>query len=218
MNQTTLDYKRIVRYLPGAVLLLIFIYFVSKLVSTESVRAWVLELGAYGALGILVYTVASHVFAPIAGTPGIVLSVGLFGLYQTLIATYIAGLISSVLCFYLSRIFGRKVVIKLVGIETMNEIDNYTKVVGKRVLILARIFGFPIFEVISYAAGLTQMPFKTYFVITVIFSAIPSFTFNFLFGLVDFTSTTSMLLFLGVLIITGASFIVLFRRVIKFIP
>lgn len=180
--------------------------------SSEQAKNFVEGLGPFGPLIVIGYTILSHVLAPVAGTPGILLSITLFGLYQTMFYIYIASIMSAIINFFIARKFGRKWVTKLTGKKTMKEIDDFVQVFGTRILILSRIFGFSLFEVISYAAGLTKINFKNYLFITMIYTLVPNLTFTFIFRDTDFSSPTNLIIWIGTLVITGLIFTIFIKR------
>ncbi|MCS7092711.1 MAG: VTT domain-containing protein, partial [Patescibacteria group bacterium] len=127
-----------------------------------------------GPVIIILYTALSHVFAPVISGPFIIVSYKLFGLVETVVYMYIGGLISAAISFYLARKFGRKFVTKMVGEAQMKEVDGFTSDAGVKMLIITRLLGFSLFDIVSYAFGLTLMKFHTFMIITAIFSAIPN--------------------------------------------
>ncbi|NQU82697.1 MAG: TVP38/TMEM64 family protein [Parcubacteria group bacterium] len=184
-------------------------------VSSDKFIAITESMGIFGPLVVILYVVVSHIVAPLAGLPGVLLGASIYGIVKTVLFLYIAGLISGTINFWISRRFGRKWVAKLAGEKTINQIDNFVLVSGKKVLIASRLFGFALFEVISYAAGFTNMRFKTYFIITVIFSAVPAVVFGYAFKSVDFLSVTGQVLWMGTIIIVGAVFAFMIKRYMR---
>jgi len=59
----------------------------------------------------------------------------------------------------------------------MEKIDEVTKIIGLKMLFIARLAGGASADYVSYAAGLTSMEFKPYLVISV-FAAIPMICLN----------------------------------------
>lgn len=168
-----------------AVLILIFwlsLKWLTPIFASEKARDFVKEIGPVGPAVIIVYIVVSHILAPMAGTPGVILSAALFGVFQTMIYIYLAGLVSSAINFYISKKLGRKWIKKLAGKKTTQNIDEFIRIFGTKILVLSRVFGFSLFEVISYTAGLTVISFKKYFLLTAIFSAIPATIFGVVFN------------------------------------
>jgi uncharacterized membrane protein YdjX (TVP38/TMEM64 family) len=183
--------------------------------TSPKVRTFVRSLGPFGPFFVIGYTIISHVLAPLAGTPGVLLSIALFGIPQTMVYIYFASVVSAGLCFGIARRFGRDWVMRLVGKEAMEEVDHFVEVSGTRILILSRIFGFSLFEIISYAAGLTTISFKKYFAVTAVFTLIPNTFFSIVFKDLDFSSWDSFLLWLGTLISTGLLFSYFVRKFVS---
>lgn len=156
-------------------------------VTSEEFKEFTLSLGVFAPIVVILFIVFSHIFTPIPGTPGIVLGLAVFGLAKTRVYSYIGGLISSAICFYISRLFGRSWVTKLAGKSTMKSIDDFAQTTGTKVLIIGRVFGGTLFDIISYATGLTNIPFKTYYIITVIGSLISNILWYSLFTDLDFS-------------------------------
>lgn len=187
-------------------ILFLILQFLTSAFSFEGLRNKIEKLGIFGPLVIIGYIAVSHILAPMAGTPGVVASAILFGIYQTVFYLYVAGLISATINFWISRKFGRKWVVRLAGKKSMAEIDEFVDVFGAKILIVSRLFGFAFFEVISYAAGFTIISFRKYFLITLIFSAAPAFAFAFLFQDLSFFSWQTILIWLAAITITGSIF------------
>ena len=191
--------------------IVIILYIVLKmilipLVVSERFKEFTVSLGFFGYFIVIGYTVLSHVFAPLAGTPGVLLGVTIYGIKTGMFLLYVAGLISASINFWISRKFGRKMVIKLVGEKSMNEVDEFTSVEGKQVLLISRLLGFPIFEFISYAAGLTTISFKDYFIITAIASIFTNIASYLVFRNINFQSETGIMIWIGSIVLAGIIF------------
>lgn len=104
------------------------------------------------------------------------------------------------------RKFGRKLVVKLVGEKPMKEVDGFTSVEGKQVLTISRLFGFPIFEFISYAAGLTNISFKSYFIITAVASVFTNIAAYLVFKNINLQSETGIMIWVGSIVGSGIIF------------
>lgn len=190
---------------------LFVIYFLVKLTvvplfTSNEFEMFTKNVGVWGYGLVLAYIVLSEVVAPLAGTPAIVLGMSLYGAKVGFLLLYSGGLISSVINFWISRWFGRDWVIKFVGKKAMREVDHLTVADGRKLLFFSRVFGFSIFEFISYAAGLTTMPFKDYLIITATASILPTVVFYFVFQDVNFRDETGIMLWIGSIVITGIVF------------
>lgn len=172
------------------------------------------QFGFFGPLVIVFYIVLSHILAPIAGTPGVLVGAVLFGVPKTVFLIYIAGLISAVINFWISKKLGRIWIKKLAGKKTMKKIDDFVKVFGIKILILSRLFGFALFEVVSYGAGLTTISFKKYFLITIVSSAIPATIFGIVFRSTNLHSSLTLFIWVGTIIVTGTIFAFFIKKFI----
>lgn len=185
------------------------------LIISEGFKEFTAGLGFFGYFIVIGYTVLSHVFAPLAGTPGVLLGVTIYGIKTGMFLLYLASLISATINFWISRKFGRKLVTKLVGEKSMKEVDEFTSVEGRHVLLLSRIFGFPIFEFISYAAGLTNVSFKDYFFITAVASIFTNIAAYFVFKNIDFQSEAGIMIWIGSIAGAGIIFGFLIKAYLK---
>ena len=183
---------------------LLFFYLLIPLVHSPRVADFVGDAGILGPLLIGLYFIISDITLPLLGSPGIILSVGLYGLFEGLLIAYLASLVSAMINFYLSRKYGRFLIKKVIGKHGLEQVEFYTERFGLKTLILGRLFCFPIFEIISYAGGLTTMTFKTYMIITIIFSAVPAFTVKTLIFFANMESTLSILVWTCILSLLGA--------------
>ncbi|MBI2592821.1 MAG: TVP38/TMEM64 family protein [Candidatus Colwellbacteria bacterium] len=139
---------------------------------SEEVKSYINYAGVLATVVYAILYLLTLIFAPITGLPFWITGVGLFGIFKTVIITYLVAMIGSVINFFISRKFGRPLLAKLVGEGGVQRIDRLTKNFGTETLILTRLFQGFIFEWISYAAGLTNINFKKYLLIT-LFASIP---------------------------------------------
>lgn len=177
----------------------------------ERLEVYINSIGVFGPLILIFYMVISHVFAPLAGAPAVIVGYTAFGLIKTSIYLYIASIISATANFIIARKFGRKLVMRFVGQKSMKEIDNYIDNFGIKLLIFARVFGFAFFELISYAAGFTNISFKKYLFITGTFILIPMGLIMYLFKDTNFNTLSGPALWIGVIIGFGMIFTVLIK-------
>ncbi len=197
------------------ILLSLFLKWLLSVMGSDEFRLVIERVGILGPLIVIMYIVVSHIVAPLAGLPGVLLGVSIYGIVKAVFFIYIAGLVSCAINFWISRKFGREWVAKLAGKKTMKQVDDFVEVAGVKVLIAGRLFGFALFEIISYAVGLTNMSFRKYFVITAVFSAIPVAVFGYAFKNVDFLSGAGQILWIGAILIVGAVFVFMIKRYIE---
>jgi len=203
---------KIIRIILLVLLLWVLLNAFLPTLTSEEFRALVESRGLMGPIIIIAYTILEDIIAPLSGLPAFVASAAVYGLFKTEILLYIATMASACINFFISKKFGRKVVRKLAGQDTLEHIDTFAEHFGTKILILGRLFGFALFDGISYAAGLTAMSFKQYIVITAVFSLISRTIVYFVFRTTDFTSAQGILTLLGVLFIASLIFLFLFKK------
>lgn len=166
-------------------------------------RSYVEAAGVWGYTVVVGYTVLSHVIAPIAGSPGVALGVAVYGIQTGSWLLYIGSMISATINFWISKRWGREWVKKLAGSDAMGQVDEFASSEGKTTLFFTRIFGFSLFDFVSYAAGLTSISYRDYMVATAIGSLIPNLIMQYVFRNTDFGSEEGVLIW-GVSIMTMA--------------
>ncbi|MBT3412773.1 MAG: TVP38/TMEM64 family protein [Candidatus Jacksonbacteria bacterium] len=184
-----------------AIIIIILIWFAVRwlmpMVNGDEFQKFVTDLGMWGPFALVGYVIAAHVVAPLAGTPAAIVGAAIYGVPLTVLYIFTGGMISSVINFYISRKLGRQWVVKLAGEKTMKKIDKFVVVAGVPLLVASRLLGFSLFDVVSYAFGLTKMSFKKYYTITVSCSAIAAVIWIFIFKNLDVTSTNGVMIWIG---------------------
>lgn len=135
-------------------------------------QSFVQHAGVWAPFVVFLAYVLAIVFAPLTGFPLVILTVSLFGPFIAVFINLLAMAVGGTINFYISRLFGRKVLGKIVGKSGVVKVDSLVSRFGVDVLILTRLFQGFLFEWISYAAGLSKIPYKKYIFIT-IWASIP---------------------------------------------
>jgi len=209
MNKKT---KKLVKFLFVIIVLYVALkYLLLPTINSLEFREFTQSIGVFGYLIIIGYVVLSHVFAPIAGTPGVALGITIYGINTGAWLLYIGSLISASINFFISKRFGRDWVIKLVGKKSINKVDEFAAVEGRTTLAVSRLFGFALFDFISYAAGLTNLKYKDYIFITAVFGLIPNLAIQYVFRDIDFQSEKGVLVWIGSIVVAASVFGVLIK-------
>lgn len=90
----------------------------------------------------------------------------LFGWWQGAILSWSSAMAGAAVCFYISRILGRDITIKLTSKKGIEQVDQFFTKYGKQSILIARLLPFMSFDIVSYAAGLTGMGFWAFFIAT----------------------------------------------------
>jgi uncharacterized membrane protein YdjX (TVP38/TMEM64 family) len=137
---------------------------VSLQIDAEPFKEWVEERGAFGVLVFILVMALSVLFAPIPNVP-IFIAAGLA--WGPVLGTVycMAGLtLGSAVAFEVSRKFGRKHMTKLIGRKYARRIDRLVGNMGGRVVFLTRLMPGVNFDWISFVAGMTAVPFRTFII------------------------------------------------------
>ena len=208
------NFKKIAKQVFLALLLVTFIYLVSS-IDKETIESIAFRLGWFGPVFIWLVLVTTQVFAPLSGSAFYFIGIKLYGYEAIVVIFYLAGMTSSVICFWIARKWGRGIVIKLVGAKAMARIDEITLIHEKPLLIVGRTLGYYFFDFISYALGLTKVSFKKYFAYTAVLTLIPSLLLYFVFKDLNFDSFKNVMVFYLCVVFTGVLFAFFFARLVK---
>lgn len=208
--------KEIIYTILVALLVMVLIIAALPHLSSDEFKEFINSIYPFGSLVIIIYIALTQILAPLPGSPGVIVSFAVFGWEQTTIHLYLGSLLSATVSFYIARHFGRKWVKKLAGKKSLNQIDEFAEAKGNKALIIGRLFGFPLFDYISYAAGFTNIPFRTYFAITAVFGGIANFAFMSLYRGLDFSTTKGFIIWYGSLLLLFPVFAFMIRKYLKF--
>ena len=145
-------------------------------IGVEQLRAAVESAGPYAPLVYILVRALTYVVAPLSSGPlGFAAGV-MFGLWPGLALTLLAEVVGGSANFWIARRLGRPVVERLVGgREGMGRVERfYRQASSPWMLAYARLFFFSIYDFISYAAGLTQIKYRHYLLVTAVVGIVPT--------------------------------------------
>ena len=138
-------------------------------VNPESVTEFVRGFGMLAPMIMVIIFILESIIAPIPGQVVTMAAGSLYGpIWGSLLAIF-GVVLGSIFPFYISKIFGRPVVEKLVNPKQLEKADRFfNEKKGVLLFMLIRVLPIATFDVISYSAGLTKMSFAKYLVVTFI--------------------------------------------------
>ncbi|CZE45946.1 TVP38/TMEM64 family protein [Campylobacter geochelonis] len=110
--------------------------------------------------------VLSCILAPIPAFIITLTNAAVFGWLNGAILSWSSAMVGAVMCFYIARILGRDVVLKIISKQALDKSDEYFQNYGVHTILICRLLPFVSFDLISYAAGLTSMKFSKFFIAT----------------------------------------------------
>jgi len=202
------------------VLVLGLIYVSISYLGISDIREKVEGLGAWGPLVLILAKASTLVFAPLGGAPLYPVAGALFGTLNGFVYVMVGDALGSTVCFFISRKCGRRVVHRFVTDSGMPIVERLLGHMGTvRGFIETRLFFIGLPEAVSYAAGLTRLPFKTFIIINTLAYIVPNAFFvwagSTLVTLGPLYATLYMV-FISLLVVCGMA--VLFWRARKLAP
>jgi uncharacterized membrane protein YdjX (TVP38/TMEM64 family) len=131
----------------------------------EQVRAWVEGLGAWGPIAIYLLEMIQALLAPIPGQAIEAVSGYLYGPWWGVLFPLLGMITGSLIVFLLARRFGRPLVIRLVGKQSMDRLDDLARRGGAPFFFLIWLLPFAPDDLACVAAGLTPMPTRQFLVL-----------------------------------------------------
>ena len=159
--------RKVILFLLSVILFSGFIYFLGSFIPTDKLKGLVASFGVFGPIILILLITITQIIAPLSGSPVYFAGFALFGKW-VFIYGYIASLISSVINFYIARVWGRDLVVRFVGQKNMKLVDDFTQDYGAKTLIFLRVIQGYMHDFVSFAYGLTNIKFKTYIIITTV--------------------------------------------------
>ena len=130
------------------------------------VGEFVKSYGVYAAIVSFFLMILQSVAAPLPAFLITFANANLFGWWKGAILSWSSAMAGAMICFYIARILGRDVAERLTSRAGLQQIDEFFEKHGRMSILIARLLPFISFDIVSYAAGLTSMSFKSFFIAT----------------------------------------------------
>jgi uncharacterized membrane protein YdjX (TVP38/TMEM64 family) len=138
---------------------------IEKIGGIDQLHRMVGQAGPWAPVVYIILKASTYVVAPLNGAPITITAGALFGLRNGIIYTLLGEIIGGSINFWLARLLGQSIVMRLVGKKGIARVNNLSNQLGEwRILLFVRIFLSGIYDFISYAAGLTAVSFRQYLV------------------------------------------------------
>lgn len=153
--------------------ILIGLEFVIGELDVEDVRTWIRDLGVWGPILLIAVLAIAMVIAPIPNPPFMIAAGIAWGTFLGVIYAVIGQLIGSIIIFWLSRKFGRRLIPRLIGDSGAKRVDQLAEQMGPQLVFWWRMM--PVsFDFAAYAAGLTTMSFRLFVLLVFVGSILPT--------------------------------------------
>jgi len=190
--------------------LFVLLFWISVSVPKQTIENLIGSAGIFAPLVYIFLILLTFIIAPLSGSPIVFAGFYIFG-HKVVFLNLVASTISTVVNFWVARIWGRNLVRKFVGENNINRIDELARNYGLTVLIVLRIFQGSIHDFVSFAAGLTEIKFWPYFIISVL---VPGTLLWYLVAL-QVDTPVQFIILIWVIALSFSLIFVLGRRVLK---
>jgi len=134
---------------------------------------YVLDAGVLGPIVYITVMIIAIVVSPIPSSPLAIFAGTVFGLWWGMLWTMIGAVLGAVIAFYIARILGRPLVLRFVSKKELNAVEQrFPEHHIAWGIFFSRLLPLPFFDAVSYAAGLTRISIKNFFLATA-FGLIP---------------------------------------------
>ena len=124
---------------------------------------------SHGSMGLMFVMIIQTIIAPIP-SEAMLMFAGAIGikLFDIVIFGGLGLIIGSVIAFYIARMGGKPIIVKLIGEKWINRVDKWVEKNGVKAIIFTRLIPIIPFDLISYMSGITSLDFKYYLLATII--------------------------------------------------
>jgi uncharacterized membrane protein YdjX (TVP38/TMEM64 family) len=150
-------------------------FWLVQLIGPERMRDGVAATGLLAPLAFVLLKAVTVVVTPLTGSPLRLVAGAMFGFWEGVFLSVLGGVLGSSANFWIARRYGRRVVTRLLGPGALARIDPILgRLSGWMALALVRVVLGPLWDVLSYGAGLTRLRFRTYLTVAILGDLIPS--------------------------------------------
>jgi len=129
-------------------------------IDITSLKVWVEKAGAWGPAVFILLKISTIVIAPLSGSPLYPLVGLLFGFWPGMLYVAFGDFLGYTIAFYISRIFGRKIVLRLISNKEEGMLARIMDHISSpKGFIQACLTGFALPEILSYGAGLSRLSY-----------------------------------------------------------
>lgn len=140
-------------------------------IGVDKIKEIINSGGIWSPLLFILFHTLTIIVAPFEGSFLMLASGTLFGFWLGVLYTIIAGVLGSSINFWISRIFGIKLVEKLIGHKAVENLNKISDRLDEHPILLIPLMATGLFDIVGYAAGLTKVKYKN-FLIAVGFSSL----------------------------------------------
>jgi uncharacterized membrane protein YdjX (TVP38/TMEM64 family) len=145
-----------------------------------AVRKFVSSYGEFSALAFILIFSIRTVFLILPYSLMVIIGGSIFGPFYGFVYSMVSVAISASIAFYFSKLLGREAVEKLLHKGKLRDIGSKIEKNGMKMIFLMRISSVFPFDILGFAAGLTNIRFRDFLLGTVLGMLAETFVFSYL--------------------------------------
>ncbi|MBL4934287.1 TVP38/TMEM64 family protein [Clostridium sp. YIM B02515] len=128
-----------------------------SMLDISTMKEYIKSFGAWAPVVSLVLMMFQSIAAPLPAFIITFANAWLFGWFFGAILSWSGAMLGAILCYYISKLYGRPAAEKFVGKKALDISDKFFNKYGPYAILIARLLPFISFDAVSYAAGLTSI-------------------------------------------------------------
>lgn len=180
---------------------------VNTLFTTDinNVIEYIRSFGGYAVAVSFLLMILQSIISPIPAFFITLSNAAIWGWWRGAILSWTSSMVGAAMCFYIARIIGRDIVVKLNSNSAVEHIEKFFDRYGTNAIVIARLLPFIPFDIVSYFAGLTPIGFWKFFIATGIGQFPATIIYSYAGGQL---TGGAQKMFIGLLILFGGSAVV----------
>jgi len=141
-----------------------------KMLRSGTLQSQIISFGIWAPIILIILKSSTLIIAPLGGTPLYLLAGAVFGNVNGLVLVLVGDILGSTVCFYLSRIYGVKILSFFVGSQNVERVLNTVDLLkNTKSFTKARLGFISLPELLAYASGLSKINFWKFTIINTLF-------------------------------------------------
>lgn len=171
----------------------------------NNVIEYIRSFGGYAVAVSFLLMILQSIISPIPAFFITLSNAAIWGWWRGAILSWTSSMVGAAMCFYIARIIGRDIVVKLNSNSAVEHIEKFFDRYGTNAIVIARLLPFIPFDIVSYFAGLTPIGFWKFFIATGIGQFPATIIYSYAGGQL---TGGAQKMFIGLLILFGGSAVV----------
>lgn len=134
--------------------------------SIETARVYIGQFGVWGPIVSAILMIFQSILFPLPAFLITFANGSLYGVWWGALLSWSSAMVAAGICFYITRFLGIQRVAYFIHGSAMERADDFFDKYGSHAILIARLIPFLSFDIVSYLAGATRIPFHKFWIAT----------------------------------------------------